>query len=63
MEEILKKLMYEVPSDETIVKITITPEKVRGEAEAELERAKTKRIRKFSVEKPAKRKSKRNNIS
>ncbi len=61
MEEILKKLMYEVPSDETIVKIIIHPETVRGEAEAELERTKTKRIRKVASEKSAsKKKSKRN---
>lgn len=63
MEEILKKLMYEIPSDETVVKITITPETVRGESEAELERTKTKRIRKLIPEKSSKKKSKKNSAS
>ncbi len=61
MEDLLKKLMYEVPSDETITRITITDATVKGEAEPDLERSKTKRVRKFTTaKKPAnKKKSKR----
>ena len=63
MEEILKKLMYEIPSDETVVGIKITPETVRGESEPQLERAKTKRIRKIITDKSSKKKSKRSSAS
>ena len=61
MEETLKKLMYEIPSDETVVKITITVAAVNGEAEPEIERTKSKRIRKLAEEKTVtKKKAKRN---
>lgn len=61
MEEILKKLMYEVPSDETITKITITAETVKNGTEPVIDRTKTKRIRKVVEEKASlKKKSKRN---
>lgn len=53
MEDILKKLMYEIPSDETVTKITITAATVRGESEPVLDRSKTKRLRKFSTAKAA----------
>ncbi len=43
MEELLKNLMYEAPSDETISKIIITAEAARGEGEPVVERAKAKR--------------------
>ncbi len=60
MEDILKDLMYNIPSDETVTKIIITDATVRGEAEAELERAKTKRVRKFTTaKKSSKKKSKK----
>lgn len=60
MEGILKKLMYEIPSDETVIKITITPAVVTDGAEPELERSKTKRVKKFTTaQKPAKKKSKK----
>ncbi len=38
MEDTLKQLMYEVPSDDTITKITITPEAVTGKGEPIFER-------------------------
>ena len=44
MEDILKKLMFEIPSDETVIKVTITPETVTDNAEPVLEHSKTKRI-------------------
>ena len=60
MEDILKDLMYNIPSDETVTKIIITDATVRGESEAELERAKTKRVRKFTTaKKSSKKKSKK----
>ena len=60
MERILKKLMFEIPADETVVKITITPEAVRGEAEAIKERSKTKRMKRFITEpKSTKKKAKK----
>ncbi len=49
MEELLKSLMYEAPSDETISKIIITAEAVRGEGEPVVERSKT---RKRKITKP-----------
>ena len=45
MEELLKSLMYEAPSDETISKIIITAMAVRGEGEPVVERSKTKKRR------------------
>ena len=39
MEDILKKLMFEVPSDETITKITITADTVTKKSEPEFERS------------------------
>ena len=39
VEKILTKLMFEAPSDDEIVGITITAECVRGEAEPEITRA------------------------
>ncbi len=60
MEDILKKLMFEIPSDETVIKVTITPETVTDNAEPVLEHSKTKRIKKFSTEKkPEKKRSRR----
>lgn len=47
MESTLKKLMFEIPADETVVKITITPEVVNGTGEPILERGKTNRTKKF----------------
>lgn len=46
MEELLKNLMYEAPSDDTISRITITAEAVRGEGEPVVERKKKRRKRK-----------------
>ena len=40
MEELLKNLMYEAPSDDTISKIIITADAVRGEGEPVVERIK-----------------------
>ena len=60
MEETLKKLMYEIPSDETVVKIIISPSVVRGESEPELERSKTSRIKKTASEKTPKKRSRKN---
>ena len=59
MEDILKKLMYEVPSDETIVKITITADVVTKKSETEFERAENKKsiIKKLASEKFASKKS------
>ncbi len=36
LEEVMTRTMYEVPSDPTISKVTITPESVRGEASPEI---------------------------
>lgn len=61
MEETLKKLMYEIPSDETVTKITITPAAVNGESEPVIERSKTKKIRSVVEEKTSsKKKTKKN---
>lgn len=61
MEETLKKLMYEIPSDETVTRITITAAAVNGEAEPEIERSKTKKIRSVVEEKTSsKKKTKKN---
>ena len=62
MEETLKKLMYEIPSDEMVIKVTITPETVRDGADPILERSKTKRVKKYTGNRKAaaKKKSKRN---
>ena len=38
MEDLLKKLMYESPSDPTISRITITADVVKGEGEPLIER-------------------------
>jgi ATP-dependent Clp protease ATP-binding subunit ClpX len=38
LEEVMTKIMYDIPSDPTIVKVTITPECVRDGAEPELTR-------------------------
>ena len=60
MEDILKKQMFEIPSDEMVTKVIITPEVVTQDAEPQLERSKTKRIPKFTTaKKPAKKKSRR----
>ncbi len=47
MEFTLKKLMFEIPADETVVKVTITPDAVNGTGEPILERSKTLRTKKF----------------
>ncbi len=47
MEDTLKKLMFEIPADETVIKITITPDVVSGTGEPVLERSKTNRVKKF----------------
>lgn len=61
MEETLKKLMYEIPSDETVTKITITSAAVNGEDEPKIERSKTKKIRSVVEEKTSsKKKTKKN---
>ena len=39
MEDLLMDLMFQVPSDESITKVVITPEAVRGEAPAQLVRS------------------------
>jgi ATP-dependent Clp protease ATP-binding subunit ClpX len=38
LEEVMTPVMYEVPSDQTIAKVTITPESIRGEAQPLVER-------------------------
>lgn len=38
LEEVMTDIMYEVPSDPSIVKVVITPESVRGEAKPEIVR-------------------------
>ncbi len=38
LEEVMTPIMYEVPSDESIVKVTVTAETIRGEAPPEIER-------------------------
>lgn len=48
MEETLKKLMYEIPSDEMVIKVTITADTVRDGADPILERSKTKRVKKYT---------------
>ena len=60
MEELLKNLMYEAPSDDTISKIIITADAVRGEGEPVVERSKTKKKTRKSTEvKASKKKPKR----
>ena len=60
MEELLKNLMYEAPSDDTISKIIINADAVRGEGEPVVERSKTKKKTRKSTEvKASKKKSKR----
>lgn len=57
LEDTLKKLMYEVPSDETITKITITPETVTDKSDPLFERAEKKKsiMKKITADKfPAK---------
>ncbi len=60
MEDILKKLMFEVPSDESVSKITITADTVNKKSEPEFERSgRKKRILKKNIPedtKPKKRK-------
>ena len=53
MEDILKSLMYEIPSDETVAKIIITAATVKGESEPVLERTNTKRVRRLGTAKPS----------
>ena len=48
MEETLKKLMYEIPSDESVVKIIIKAETVRDGTDPVLERSDSKRIKKYT---------------
>ncbi len=58
MEDILKKLMYEVPSDDTITKITITADTVLKKSEPVFERSGRKKniIKKVTADKlPSKR--------
>jgi ATP-dependent Clp protease ATP-binding subunit ClpX len=38
LEEVMIPVMYEVPSDQNIVKVTITPEAINGQAEPQIER-------------------------
>jgi len=38
LEEVMTPIMYDVPSDDTIAKVTITPEAIRGEQPPEMER-------------------------
>ncbi len=59
MEELLKNLMYEAPSDETISKIIITAEAVIGTGEPVVERGKAK---KKSSKNDRKKTSKRNAV-
>lgn len=61
MEELLKNLMYEAPSDETISKIIITAEAARGEGEPVVERTKTakRKTRKTVAAKPTRQRAKR----
>ena len=59
MEETLKQLMFEIPADETVYKITITEAMVNGEGEPILERGKTKRTKKFLAANLPKKKKKR----
>ena len=60
MEDILKSLMYEIPSDETVAKITITAATVKGESEPVLERTNTKRVRRLGTAKPSSNKRRTN---
>ena len=58
MEELLKNLMYEAPSDETISKIVITADAVTGKGEPVVERGKAKKkTAKAEKKKTAKRSS------
>ena len=44
MEGILTPVMYEIPSDKTITKVTVTEEAVRGTDKPLLERGESKRL-------------------
>ena len=44
MEGILTPVMYEIPSDKTITKVTVTEEAVRGKGTPRLERGESKRL-------------------
>ena len=61
MEDILKKLMYEVPSDDSITKITITADTVNQKSEPVFERSGKKKsiIKKITADKPSSKKSKK----
>lgn len=59
MEDTLKSLMYEIPSDETVTKITITADTINGDFSPMLERSKTKRSGRFLSEKASKKKSRK----
>ena len=61
MEDILKKLMYEVPSDDSITKITITADTVNKKSEPVFERSGKKKsiIKKITADKPSSKKSKK----
>ncbi len=61
MEELLKNLMYEAPSDETISKIVITADSVKGDGEPIVERTKSKKKGRKSADasKTTKKKAKR----
>ena len=61
MEELLKNLMYESPSDETISKIIITADAVTGKGEPVVERGKTKKKAQRTSQKADKKKSSKRN--
>ncbi len=59
MEELLKNLMYEAPSDDSISKIIITSDAVKGQGEPVVERLKAKRSKPKKVA-ASKKKNRRN---
>ncbi len=59
MEDTLKVLMYEIPSDETVTKITITAGTINGDSGPVLERSKSKRVRRLSSDRSSKKKSRK----
>ena len=61
MEELLKNLMYESPSDETISKIIITADAVTGKGEPVVDRGKTKKKAQRTSQKADKKKSSKRN--
>ena len=63
MEELLKNLMYEAPSDDTISRIIITADAVKGEGEPVVERAKAKKKVRRTEAKTAKTAKKRSRRS